>query len=130
MQQMRRLLQERVHQLLEEGAQVASDVFVKRLVSSGICKGSRLWHSDVTVAKVSEAAGHAAVRHGTASGPLEIFVSTQDSLAGDAGGAAASMSHLNETMEQYQALSKGSSDIQELSVGYPGLSLEYWLSRL
>eukprot|EP00971_Amphidinium_carterae_P054890 1081869-Amphidinium_carterae.1 len=57
LQRVRRLLQERVTQLTEENIRVPIDIFVTRLASSGVPRGSLLWRSDVMLAEVTAEAG-------------------------------------------------------------------------
>jgi len=140
----RRLLRDRVSQLSEEGANVPTDVFVRRLMASGVVKAGNLWKPDIGIADVVHEAGLVAARPSSAAAPLEDLLSECSSQDGDATvGATVSLSACSRSTatvaqaqahdfpdpaEKYYAHGQAGWDIQELSVGYPAVALTYWLA--
>merc|ERR1711877_7892 len=74
----RRTLKERAEQLVSENVKVETDIFIRRLASSGVARGALVWKPDIGIEDVTRASGLQRVRSDTASGCLEEFTSAGD----------------------------------------------------
>eukprot|EP00929_Paragymnodinium_shiwhaense_P097550 TRINITY_DN59201_c0_g1_i2.p1 TRINITY_DN59201_c0_g1~~TRINITY_DN59201_c0_g1_i2.p1 ORF type:complete len:1434 (+),score=394.01 TRINITY_DN59201_c0_g1_i2:52-4353(+) len=147
---LRALLKDRVQLLVEQGITVPRDVFVRRLAATGVAKYARMWQPAIAIGDVVRESGLDAVRGCTAGGALEEFCTAPSatSLTSLAQAAAApstfasrdlqdadlTQQHSADDGEEGTALAryrehlKVSQGVVELSVGYPLLALQCWLS--
>jgi len=120
----RRVLKERAEQLHSENVKVETDIFIRRLASSGVARGALVWKPDIGIEDVTKASGLQTVRSDTASGCLEDFVSAGD----DHSRLAAPRSEQVDFAAKYTSQAAAGREVHELSIGYAPLALSYWLA--
>eukprot|EP00929_Paragymnodinium_shiwhaense_P013463 TRINITY_DN121302_c0_g1_i1.p1 TRINITY_DN121302_c0_g1~~TRINITY_DN121302_c0_g1_i1.p1 ORF type:complete len:1334 (+),score=344.99 TRINITY_DN121302_c0_g1_i1:93-4094(+) len=121
----RRYMKDHMLRLHEDGATVNAELFLRRLGVSGVTKGSGMWRPAVNLTDVVQEAGLVVTRSRTQSFALEEF---RNSCCGD--GVEAELTEATSQLGRYRQHITAGSDIAELSVGYPGLMMAYWLSAL
>jgi hypothetical protein len=148
-QKIRKLLKERATSLSDEGATCAVDDFVKRVAATGVVKGARMWQVDIKLDDAVQEVGLINVRSLTATAPLEHFISpgkarpdvdepsapprnavrTSGAFAGAVGTVERQKNRLGR-LEWYQNHVEAGRDIQEVSVGFPGIALSWWVAGI
>jgi len=141
---LQQLVKDRVAELVEQGITVPTDVFMRRLAATGVTKYARMWQPDVGIENIVRESGLDAVRHKASGGALEEFLDTHEPAA-RAGPSTSSIGHERRrsvsgsrlpelhmqespTLERYNEHLKRGQVVLELSVGYPLLALQTWLS--
>jgi len=127
----RNLLKGRVARLSEDNASVQINLFVHRLLATGVTRGDRVWQPDVNIADVVREAGLEIARADTAGAPLEDFLSHPYHLVRDPsvlrdGFSSHDGSPSNHGASSSQKDVEVRKAVQELSVGFPCLALSYW----
>jgi len=134
---LRSLLKERVAQLIEGNTTVATDVFIKRLATTGVTKSARAWQPDITPADIVQEAGLVTMRPQTATAPLEEFIQPPSDDIGravrrptvDERGVESPVEEMTSgALGTYRKHVEHGRDVMELGVGYPALVMSYWLS--
>merc|ERR1719161_177401 len=114
-----KLLREYSKEIQEGLSTVAVDTFLRNLGSSGVIKPARLWTPSMSVKEIIEGSGLDQERSKTAGATLEEFYmehpEENDEAEADTGAVD----------NQFKEV----SEIHEVSVGYPHLSLAHWISH-
>jgi hypothetical protein len=153
----RKLLQERMNELVAEDVTVPADFFVRRLSVEGVTKSSDMWHPEMSIQEVVHEAGLEIVRLTSASSHLQALClgeqksftnrhrdrcnTGNQSISGDEPGSPTSTNRKAskascmewdslpvEVVEQYYNHAVTGLDIQELSIGYTQVGLLHWLA--
>merc|ERR1719171_245164 len=109
-----RLLRDHAGELLHQGPTIPLETFFYNLNSSGVVKPARLWVPSVSIKDIVTGTGLDLDRSKTAGAALEEFMSLEvddEEPGGD------------------PDLAPAISEVHDVTVGYPCLSLHHWLNK-